>query len=237
MSLVLSTGLLPKPGWKFWGKARDKARQDTLLSSGRRIAAEYGHQIAGWNTSLGAGDITPNIHNVALEVERAFTSIKPDVVWAPAFLGLDPDYDATNVIASRLPRLTTRGVELYEYIPRPLVRSKFGAGMGRGHMVFPSRLGMELTLNLTVAESAKRLVALDGLQKIYDEDFSAVSDREIFRLLPDHNYAKPPYGYKNAAALRGSKLGGDTVKTAVTAYLRLQKAPINRAALSGGDGA
>lgn len=228
-SFMLSTGLTQQPRWKFWSKGNDSERAENLLNTTRRIAADYGHQFVGWNTARGAGTITPNLPHMARDIERAFVNIKPDIVWTPAFLGLDPDYDAVNLIASRLPQLATSPVDIYEYIPRPMLRPSMAAGGGRTHMVFPNRMGMELMLNLTVGESSKRLRALDSLRQVYDEKLPTDNDRELFRLLPVHDYARPPYGYKNALMLRGSPPGAVTAKAVIPRYLAMQRTPVSRA--------
>lgn len=228
-SYMLSTGMVPKPRWQFWQRNRASENVENLMNTSRRMATDYGHQFVGWNTANGAGYIATHINQVARDIERAFVSIKPDVVWAPAFLGLDPDYDALNVIASRLPQLSSDPVDVYEYIPRPLQRTNLGAGSGRTHMVFPTRLGMELMLNLTASEGAKRIRHLDALRAVYDEPLPSDSDRELFRLLPEHNYAKPPYGYKNALMIRGRPVGAATANAVVPQFLRLKQTPVSRA--------
>lgn len=225
---MLSTGLLPAPRWKFWSKSGSTEHVEELMTATRRTAVEYGHQFVGWNGNINAGGITPRLTQVAQDIERAFVSIKPDVVWAPAFLGLDPDYDAVNVIASRLPQLANHPLDIYEYIPRPIQRQSV-AGSNRSHMVFPNRLGMELSVNLTTSESTRRINALDTLQRLTDEPLPTGSDRELFRLLPEHDYARPPYGYKNGVMLRGSLLGEATAKAVIPRFLQLQRQPVSRA--------
>lgn len=230
-SYMLSNGLVQPPAWKFWASARTGERAEACMNTGRRIAVEYGHQFIGWNGARLAGTITPDIQTVARDIERAFVSIKPDVVWAPAFLGLDPDYDALNVIASRLPQMSSTPLDVYEYIPRPLVRSNVGTGGmtgARAHMVFPNRHGLELAINLTSSESAKRSHAIEAMNRVYDEPLPTAIDRELFRLMPEHDYARPPYGYKNPMMLRGTKPGAPTLKMATTRFQNLRRLPISR---------
>lgn len=256
-SLMMTNGLVAPPRWQLWrrffGQERQLRQADDLMQTCRRIAADYGHQFMSWHSAHDAGQIVPNLTQLAREVERTCANLKPDVIWAPAFLGLDPDYDALNVIASRLATFAAqhlkRRIEVYEYIPRTLVRVQLGftkktrggprGGHGGGHaasaqladsqntpMAFPNRYGMELVLNLTMNEAAKQIRALDALRMVYDEPLPSSHAREVFRLLPTHDYARPPYGYKNPFMIRGQAVGRATADRTIPALLRLQHAPL-----------
>lgn len=228
---MMSSGLLPPARWKFWGKNSIAERTENIMDTTRRIAVDYGHQFVGWNGTHMAGSLANNLPALALDIERAFVSVKPDVVWTPAYLGLDPDYDALNVIASRLPQLAQSPVDIYEYIPRPIQRqAASGAGGTRAHVVFPNRHGMELSVNLTQGETGKRSRAIEALSRVYDEKLTSSSDRELFRLLPQHDYRKPPYGYKNSMMMRGNTPGDALARAVVPRMLQLLRAPVSRQA-------
>ncbi|MGE3769621.1 MAG: PIG-L family deacetylase [Bdellovibrionales bacterium] len=184
--LMMTHGLPPAAPWSLWQKHRQPKRLEKIAAASQRIAQMLGFQYAGWSMSQGLDSLWQRLPQVASQIARTIEALQPQCLWVPAFMGLSPDQDAINIAASRLRGL----IDIYEYVARPeqLDTRRF-------HVHFPSKNGMELALNPSISEATKRRRAIEILQAAGTQFVFAETDRELFRPLPVHDYARPPFGY------------------------------------------
>lgn len=114
-------------------------------------------------------------------IRAAVKTVRPGVVWTPAWEGAHADHDVTNALASRL------GAPVWEF-------AEYNNAGGRTRsQEFPAVNGTEVVLHLSDAEQAEKR-ALLGLYASETGNLGHIgSGRESFRPLPAHDYARPPH--------------------------------------------
>jgi LmbE family N-acetylglucosaminyl deacetylase len=181
--IFLTHGCIEAAAMWAWERHRYGEAVARRRAEGERAAAELGAGIAGW-TDRPARHLWRELPAGEAEVRAAMAAFDIDQLWVPAFEGGNPDHDGANAIAARLAAEGVGVLEFAEY--------NFSGGRPRSH-AFPDPNGRETVLALTPAErSAKR--RLIGLYASEKANLGYVAtERETFRPLTAHDYARPPH--------------------------------------------
>jgi LmbE family N-acetylglucosaminyl deacetylase len=181
--LFLTHGCIEAAAMWRWERHRYGEAVARRRAEGERVAAELGAAIAGW-TDRPARHLWRELPAAEAEVRAAMAAFDVDQLWVPAFEGGNPDHDGANAIAARV---AAEGVGVLEFAEYNLA-----GGRPRSH-AFPNPSGQETVLALTPTErSAKR--RLIGLYASEKANLGYVaSERETFRPLAAHDYARPPH--------------------------------------------
>jgi LmbE family N-acetylglucosaminyl deacetylase len=184
--LFLTHGCIDAATMWPWERSRYAEAVARRRAEGERVAAELGVAIAGW-TERPARHLWRELPRAEAEVRAAVAAFAVDQIWAPAFEGGNPDHDGANAIAARF---AAEGVGVLEFAEYNLA-----GGQARSH-AFPSPNGAESVLHLTSEERARkrRLIALYASEKANLGYVAA--ERETFRPLAPHDYARPPHAGK-----------------------------------------
>lgn len=158
-----------------------------LVIARRRAEAEdaarhLGVQIAGWSERP-ARHVPQDLPRVYAEIERAVAQHDIDQLWVPAYEGGNADHDAVNAVA-QLFKSTLSVLEFAEY--------NFHGGRAHSH-AFPFANGTETAILLDAVERVRKQETLwcypsEKLNLNYVK-----IEQEIYRPLPDYDYAKPPH--------------------------------------------
>jgi len=181
--IFLTHGCIEAAAMWPWARRRYGEAVARRRAEGERAAAELGLAIAGWSDRP-ARHLWRELAAAEAEVRAAMAGFAIDQLWTPAFEGGNPDHDGANAIAARLAAEGASVLEFAEY--------NLSGGRPRSH-AFPHRNGQETVLALTPAERAakRRLVGLYASERANLGYVS--SDRETFRPLAAHDYARPPH--------------------------------------------
>jgi len=190
-AMMLTNGL-PNPPAGFIGRllARGRTRTiDTIITASRHVAGAMGYDYISWDRAHGAGSVPPRMLAITQTIHAAIARLQPQALWVPAFIGLSPDHDALNIIASRVKQIVPQ-LNIFEYATPPihLADRRYG-------VMFPAKQGMELALNLSQTEAGKRQRHAELLLRAGARFSMANTERELFRPLAAADYTKPPYGY------------------------------------------
>jgi LmbE family N-acetylglucosaminyl deacetylase len=147
------------------------------------VAADFlGLTMVGANFERSAREIWPQLDHAEEEVRQALRECAPDVVWAPAYEGGNPDHDGLNALAS-----TLHGVAVWEFAEYHFANGKAEANS------FLAPRDDEIILTLSDEEKAMKRAALK-LYKSERGNLSAMKTvQESFRPLKAYDYTRPPH--------------------------------------------
>ena len=181
--LFLTHGCVDQATMWPWARGRYADDVGRRRAEAAQVAAELGLAVAGL-TERPARHLWRELAAAEAEIRAAIAAVSADQLWVPAFEGGNPDHDGANAIASRFAAEGLSVLEFAEY--------NLAGGRANSHR-FPQPNRAETLLQLTSAEQAAKRRAL-GLYASERGNLGYVAvEREVFRPLASHDYARPPH--------------------------------------------
>jgi LmbE family N-acetylglucosaminyl deacetylase len=165
-----------------WDRAGHPARVARRWREAGRAAARLGLEEAG-RQDIPTRTLKSHLTRTRETLERLLDTVRPDIVWAPAYEGGHQDHDVASFLASLVqPRVPVWEFSEYNYAGRCV----------RSHAFFAAT-GGEQTLVLQPDEAATKgaLLALYASERGNLRHIA--TEREAFRPLPAYDYARPPH--------------------------------------------
>ena len=180
--LHLTTGVPPERTLWPWQRPgypeRVWRRQEEALGAARLLGLE----IAGFRDTA-ARRLRFDLDAAASDIAAAIARCGAEAIWVPAFEGAHQDHDAANALAAS----AAGAVPVWEF-----AAYNFAGGRVRSNG-FAEECGGEIAISGTAAEIAAKTSALAFYASERRNLRHIAADRETCRLLPAHDYAKPPH--------------------------------------------
>ncbi len=180
--LYLTTGVPAADRLWPWERKSHAARVRTRRDEAKKAADALNIEILGFRETP-TRRFRFDLDAVREEVLAMLDERDIDTIWVPAFEGAHQDHDAANALASTL-RSQAEVFEFAEY--------NNDGGQVRSHH-FPESDGTETRVQMSVEEAELKRAGLALYQSESGNLAHIDAQRESFRPLPDHDYAKPPH--------------------------------------------